>query len=264
MPNATVRANARTLPEVTSRRSILGAVLATGAAGAAAILPASASGAPQLSAVDRRVLQLWRRRRAAKGICDRLSADWNAKHDLLPSWADSGAVYLRPDGSPTANEAQVGWPLVADLSRRPVVNGVINARRSAEDLYHEFKAARAVAGSWVEPTHEFARALVELSDRLLQQRAEEDRVGLIPDYDDRLERAYDVLHAIEDKISDLVPVSILALGADLIPRIERDDDEEADMRAWRATLTAVRFQLIDIIAEDADQVLAQKTEVART
>jgi hypothetical protein len=73
-----------------------------------------------------------------------------------------------------------------------------------------------------------------------------------------------MLHAIEDKISDLVPLSILALGADLIPRIERDDDEEADMRAWRATLTAVRFQLIDIIAEDADQVLAQKTEVART
>jgi hypothetical protein len=161
-------------------------------------------------------------------------------------------------------EAVRALPLAADLSRRPVINGVINARRSAEDLYHEFKAAREVAGSWVESTHEFARALCELSDRLRQQRAEEDRVGLIPDYDERLERAYDVLHAIEDKISDLVPVSILALGADLIPRIERDDDEEADMRAWRATLTAVRFQLIDIIAEDADQVLAQKTEVART
>jgi hypothetical protein len=147
--------------------------------------------------------------------------------------------------------------------RRPVINGVTNARPSAEDLYYEFKAAREVA-SWTESTHEFARALGELSDRLRQQRAEEDRVGLIPDYDERLVRAYDVLHAIENKISDLVPVSILALGADLIPRIERDDDGEADMRAYRASLTAVRFQLVDIIAEDADQVLAQKTEVART
>jgi hypothetical protein len=42
MPNATVRANARTVPEATSRRAILGAVLA---AGATAVLPAAASGA---------------------------------------------------------------------------------------------------------------------------------------------------------------------------------------------------------------------------
>jgi hypothetical protein len=209
------------------------------------------------------VLELWRRRRSAKGICDRLSADWNAKQDLLPSWAQSGPVYLRPDGSPAAKE-EVGWPLVADLSRRPVIDGVINARPSAKDLYLEFKAAREVAGSWVEPTHELARALGELSDRLRQRRAEEDRVGLIPGIDDRLEHAYDVLHAIEDKISDLVPVSILALGADLIPRMERDDDEEADMRAYQAALAVIRPQLLDIIAEDADRVLAHKTEVART
>lgn len=43
------------------RRAVLGAALAAGAVGATAVLPASAS-APQLSAVDRRVLDLRRRR----------------------------------------------------------------------------------------------------------------------------------------------------------------------------------------------------------
>ena len=42
MPNATVRANARTLPE-TSRRAILGAVLAAGAIGA---IPIAVEAAP--------------------------------------------------------------------------------------------------------------------------------------------------------------------------------------------------------------------------
>jgi hypothetical protein len=43
MPNATVRANARTLPEATNRRAVLGAILAAGAAGATAVMPAAAS-----------------------------------------------------------------------------------------------------------------------------------------------------------------------------------------------------------------------------
>jgi len=45
MPNATVRAHARTLPEATTRRAALGAIIAAGAAGATAVLPAAASSA---------------------------------------------------------------------------------------------------------------------------------------------------------------------------------------------------------------------------
>jgi len=49
MPNATVRANARTLPEATTnRRAVLGAVLAAGAMGATAAIPAIAK--PSLGA----------------------------------------------------------------------------------------------------------------------------------------------------------------------------------------------------------------------
>ena len=42
MPNATVRANAPTLPETTNRRAVLGAVLAAGAAASVAAIPAVA------------------------------------------------------------------------------------------------------------------------------------------------------------------------------------------------------------------------------
>jgi hypothetical protein len=57
MSNATVRATARTLPEATNRRAVLGAL------GATAALPAyAAPGVAQLSATNRRVLDLWRRR----------------------------------------------------------------------------------------------------------------------------------------------------------------------------------------------------------
>jgi hypothetical protein len=203
------------MPKATNRRAVLGAVLAAGAVAATA-LPASALGAPPLSAVDRRVLDLWRRRRAVKGICDRLCAEWTSKEDSLPTWAQSGPVYLRLDGSPAGLPAMAGWPVVVDLSRRPVVNGIINARPNAADLYGEFCAAKEAVG-WTEATHEFARALGELSDRLRQQLAEEARVGIKPNDDSIREHAYDVLRDVEDKIEAVAPASVLALGATLIP-----------------------------------------------
>jgi hypothetical protein len=257
MPN-TVRANARAMPEATNRRAVLGAVLAAGAAAATA-LPASALGAPPLSAVDRRVLSLWGRRRAMEETGDRLTAEWRAKENLLPTWAQSGDVYLRPDGSPAGLPAGAGWPVVADLSRRPVVNGVINARPNAEDLYREFWAAKEAVG-WTEATLHFARALSELSDRIRQQHAERERVGFTMN-DPRINRAYDVSHAVEHAIEALVPASVLALGAHLIGEIESDADEDHVIRAHRASLAAIRPQLVDSIAEDADRVLAPEAEL---
>jgi hypothetical protein len=43
MPTSTVRADARTLPDATTRRAALGAIIAAGAAGATAVLPAAAT-----------------------------------------------------------------------------------------------------------------------------------------------------------------------------------------------------------------------------
>jgi len=57
----------------TNRRAVLGAVLATGAA--VAVLPAYAAPGPvALSAIDRRVLDLWRRRAKLNAIIDRLAS----------------------------------------------------------------------------------------------------------------------------------------------------------------------------------------------
>jgi hypothetical protein len=55
MPNATVRANDRTLPDATTRRAVFGALLT---AGAVAVIPAAAAGAaaPTLSTIDSHVL----------------------------------------------------------------------------------------------------------------------------------------------------------------------------------------------------------------
>jgi hypothetical protein len=72
MPNRTVRANAQALPETTNRRAVLGAVLAAGAAGATAVLPSAASGAQVLSAIDRRVLDLWRRRSRMRAALEQI------------------------------------------------------------------------------------------------------------------------------------------------------------------------------------------------
>ena len=52
-----------------NRRAVLGAVLAAGAVAATA-LPAAALEAPPLSAVDRRVLDLWRRHQDLLAILD--------------------------------------------------------------------------------------------------------------------------------------------------------------------------------------------------
>jgi hypothetical protein len=73
MPTATARAIARTLPESTNRRAVLGGILAAGAA-ATTILPAvAAAQTPTLSAIDRRVLDLWSQQAKLKAISDQVS-----------------------------------------------------------------------------------------------------------------------------------------------------------------------------------------------
>jgi hypothetical protein len=67
--------------------------------------------------------------------------------------------------------------------------------------------------------------------------------------------------AVEHKIEALVPASVLALGGHLIGEIESDADEDHVIRAHRASLAAIRPQLMGAIAEDADQLLAEE-EVA--
>jgi len=62
------------MTSATDRRAVLGAVLAAGAVGATTVLPAVASAATTPSAVDRHVLDLWRRLTKLHTICKKLRA----------------------------------------------------------------------------------------------------------------------------------------------------------------------------------------------
>jgi hypothetical protein len=99
MPNATERATAPAMPKATNRRAVLGAVLAAGAIGATAVLPVyAASGPAPLSAVDRRVLDLWNRRRRLVTALDRLSERIDTAEAQMPEWARSGPKYVLAKG----------------------------------------------------------------------------------------------------------------------------------------------------------------------
>jgi hypothetical protein len=67
---------------------------------------------------------------------------------------------------------------------------------------------------------------------------------------------------IEKAIRKHGEASVLALGASLVIGIHADDEEENVLAAYRASLRAIRPQLVGAIAEDADRVLAEKYEEA--
>jgi hypothetical protein len=67
MPNATLRANVRPMPEATNRRAVLGAVLA---AGATAALPAAARADVMLNYPDAELFALIKSANAAKSSGD--------------------------------------------------------------------------------------------------------------------------------------------------------------------------------------------------
>jgi len=99
MPNATVRADAQTLPETITRRAAFGAIIAAGAAGATAILPAAATRAIAASEPyeDTALFALLTEARAIevlqKEIYDAEEAAWDRM--IRPDWPS--ALNPRPD-----------------------------------------------------------------------------------------------------------------------------------------------------------------------
>jgi hypothetical protein len=98
MTKATMRANARTLPEATSRRAILGAVLAAGAAAAA--LPAGATAAVARSRPDAELFALIERARTAGSLSDEANVAaediWERMAPSFPhalTWAETDAPH---------------------------------------------------------------------------------------------------------------------------------------------------------------------------
>jgi hypothetical protein len=261
MSNANERANARALPERTNRRAVLGAILAGGAA-AAAVLPASVANASALSPADLRALDLYRRYRRAVAISDRLAEQRAAAEDRLPDWARMGPKHTFVDGRPFSTDT-VGWPVVADLRRcRPINSfGVVVARPNVEDICDQFTRAIRARVEREEATKELAEALAAFRERVAEQRAEQERVGyahFAQREDDVTKVRIRISHELEASMGD----SVLALAATLLIGIRLDDEEDYVIRNYRATLAAIRPQLVDVIAEDADKTLATSQEDA--
>jgi hypothetical protein len=260
MPNATVRANARTLPKSTNRRSILGAILGAGAAGATAALPAAADAeAPKLSAVDRQVLDLWERRAELQAIAERCCEQHSAASDQLPEWARSGPVYLRPDGSPSGLDEHVGWPRLADFSLRPVnALGFVKARLGPQDIRDEFWRAMQEGEDRVAVIEKYGRVFAEFAERIRQQDIEEKRLD-IDTLGQRCDAAYEAVCGVENELDQYLAASVLALAGVLMVAIEDGVEEIEGLN--RAALAAIRPRLVGLIGEDADRVLAEADEV---
>ena len=268
MPNATVRANSPALPETTNRRAVLGGVLAAGAFGATAALPACAAPGPvALSAADRRVLDLWNRRGRMLAARDRISEEIDAAAAQLPGWARPGPKRLFVTGKAETPwlsfDGDTGWPEIADLDQQLAAcapGEEVFARPNAMDLCAQFQRKwRGLETDIDEARHKLMRALVALDERLTQKRAEEERTGYA-----RLRARSDActnkIVDIEDAIGKHVEASVLALGASLMIGIQDNDEEEHVLAAYRASLRAIRPQLVGAIAEDADRVLVEDGE----
>jgi hypothetical protein len=252
-----------TMTASTTRRAALGAILASGAASATAALPAHAAPeSPALSAADRRVLDLWRRRATLIAFRERLSEQRDAAETQMPQWARSGLKYRLAKGEidipGTLDPYDVGWPEVADLDQQPVdVLGRIIARPNVEDLYDQF--VKAKNGDRKQATHGFLQALLAHDERVKEQKAEQERTGysrLIA----REQAAADKMADLEDAIEKKTDISILALAAYMMILIRMDDEEDYVLRAFRASLAAIRPRLVGEIADDADRMLAQGGE----
>jgi hypothetical protein len=266
MPNATVRANARSLPEATNRRALLGAVLIAGAAAATALPACAAFETPGLSAVDRRVLDLWRRRAKLVAFCERLGEQIDATKAQMPRWARSGPKYRLARGEielpGELDRDSVGWPEVADLDQQPVdVLGRIIARPNVEDLYAQFPSDCRARGR-EEGTRRLLQALLAHDARVKEQDAERDRVGYNR-LNKRSETGWSKVLDIESAIRKHAAASVLAVAASMVAHIQLDDDEDDVLQTYRASLRAIRPQLVGAIADDADRVLAKDGE-ART
>ena len=114
MPNATVRAAARPLPEATNRRAVLGAVLAAGAFGATAALPAVAatSDAPSHHP-DADLFALIERARTADALVDEANKTTDDVRDKTSPSLPQALIWTEADASHWCGRAMPGQHIPA-------------------------------------------------------------------------------------------------------------------------------------------------------
>jgi hypothetical protein len=257
-------------PQKSSRRGFLRVLAAlapaVGVAGvpASAAMPASAGvQAPlPLSTVDRRVLDLWRRRAKLLAIVKRIVEQHAVATAALPEWSRPGLKFLMPDGSAAPERDEISHELLfADLSGRLVFpkTGFVRARPNLEEIENEWIFAlrwgSAEADAYVR------RSIAEYHERRRELDRERERLGILT-LNERWDAANDAIGAIEAEIEGHAGRSVLALAALMLRTI--DDDQRYGIvvydNPWlpHAVLKAILPQLAGAIAADVDHALAQK------
>jgi hypothetical protein len=234
-----------------SRRAALGALASV----PALALPAIASPAEALTQTDQRVIDLWKRYRRLCTIKQQLSEERDTAEAQLPAWARSGPRYVlarNPELTIPNYGGFGGWPMVADLDRQPVCGGLILARPNIEDLYEQFRKAASADGR-EKATREFMQSLVAHEERVKQQKNEEERVGY-SQAQTRLEEAFAIVSDVMEEIRRHMKTSVLGVAAAVMYEIGLNDSEDIALDIYRATLSAIRPALVDVIAEDADRL----------
>jgi hypothetical protein len=282
MPNATVRANDRALPEATNRRAVLSGFLLAGAAAATALPASAAPGLTALSTIDR--VMAGAEPDPVLGLVANLSVAWDQLGEALKETThfeyhplvekahceiDAALAELQatPPTTLAGARAAIEWLVEYDEHNAPEDSGLYLRTLSRSPIFAQPEALtalptaansqpalstidRRVLGLWYRRAK--LRAIsTGLKDAMLAESGAEEE-GL----SDRYEDSIDALNNLEDKFEEHLGTSVLALAA--IFMIWIGDEPREGLH--RACLAAIRRQLVGAIAEDADRVLAQVEE----
>ncbi len=141
--------------------------------------------------------------------------------------------------------------MTTENSRRAVLGAVLGAGAVVASPLPFALAAGAVA---------LGAADREVLD-LWHGRLEYFRMAQMAENEDEEDRLADLACGCLHKLDQRIGTSIVALGAILVISIQ-DGDEEPVSGLHRASLVAIRPQLVGAIAEAADRVLAEEEEDA--
>ena len=142
--------------------------------------------------------------------------------------------------------------MTSATNRRALLGGAVAVGAVAATALPTAAGAQSPSLSTVD------RRVLDLWRRRARLSAIVDRLYALDD--DRCDEAAYAKCDVERIIAKYIGASILALGGFLITDIGLDDDNERVLRAYRASLAAIRPQLTGAIAEDADRVLAPGEE----
>jgi hypothetical protein len=263
------------MTRATNRRAVLGAVLAIGAAAATPPAARSAS-AKELTEGDRHALEQWPRYCAMSALgMDLYRQIDDAKGRLLdirPMPDDIRAAHserhsqirMKPGGSDASmlracreiEQAYMDGRLNDD-DGLALKNGADYWRSRIARLPADDPKVIAALEAFEKNDRQLEADLAAYDSRKAAHEAELGRIGL-PALQAENDRVADELRDLTCEILSGELRSPHALAAAVMIKIDDTDEETADI--LRASLAAIRPQLVGAIAEDADRVLAEAEE----